>query len=54
MYKDYKDTLETFRNISDEIKSLYIIVDEFRDKTLKRNAIAGETARMHKCAGGLG
>jgi len=37
-YKDYKDAPDNFRNISDEIKSLHVIVDrhkdEFRDKTL--------------------
>ena len=35
VYTAYKDAPEDFRNISDEIKSLHIIVDKHKDKFYK-------------------
>lgn len=31
-YKDYRDAPEEFRNTSDKIKSLHIIVDRYKDE----------------------
>ncbi|RPB18679.1 hypothetical protein L211DRAFT_796001 [Terfezia boudieri ATCC MYA-4762] len=38
VYNEYKDAPENFRNLSNEIKSLHIIIDgQFQDKTLNPN-----------------
>ena len=58
VYTAYKDAPEDFRNISDEIKSLHIIVDRnkdrFQDKTLNSNEQVQLREILQGCTNVLG
>ena len=58
VYTAYKDAPEDFRNISDEIKSLHIIVDRnkdrFQDKTLNSNEQVQLRGILQGCMNVLG
>ena len=48
VYSAYKDAPEDFRNISDEIKSLHIIVDRHKDKFQDRTLTSGEQIQIRE------
>ena len=47
-YKDYKDAPEGFSNISDEIKSLHIIVDRHKDEFQNTTLNPDEAAQLRE------
>ena len=47
-YKDYKEAPDDFRNISDEIKSLHIIVDRHKDEFLNTTLNPDEAAQLRE------
>jgi len=48
VYNAYKDAPEDFRNISDEIKSLHIIIDRHKDKFQDKTLTSDEQSQLRE------
>lgn len=48
VYISYKDAPEDFRNISDEIKSLHIIIDRYKDRFQDKTLTSDEEIQLRE------